>query len=170
MIRGTTAPAKGRPSEKLGGCGFFFFLLNLHKFQCLAFLLRPQKPNQATQRDIGSPCPQPPDFWGGDVQGMAQPGLSVPGPTWRHPRWSPEPGRAAPGCSIPHLRGGCEELMVFKKREGSHQPGTTRPLQKPLGAPQGWPRSPLPFLGRAALFFSTFLFSAAQPISRDIKF
>lgn len=29
-----------------------FFLLNLHKFQCLAFLPRSQKPNQATQREI----------------------------------------------------------------------------------------------------------------------
>lgn len=104
------------------------------------------------------------------MQGTAQPGLHVPGPSQRHPRWSPEPGRAAPGCSIPHLHGGCEELMVFNKREGSHQPSTTRPLQEPLGAPQGWTRSPLPFLGRAAPFFSTFLLSAAQPISRDIKF
>lgn len=34
------------------GLQLFFFLLNLHKFQCLAFLPSLQKPNQAMQRDI----------------------------------------------------------------------------------------------------------------------
>lgn len=104
------------------------------------------------------------------MQGMVQLGLHMPGPSRRHPRWSPEPGRAAPGCSIPHLRGGCEKLMVFKKREGSHQPGPTRPLQKPLGAPQGWPRSPLPFLGRAALFFPHFSSPLLSPLAETLNF